>query len=117
LLVTAIPPDREVFRVHYEDEKSRRAGTREACQTLISQLSTGESNSRNEHVQSILDVGCGDGQSSKCLNLSGVRYMGLDLAPSVIAKNAEQYESPTVKFSIAPNDISTIAPVTLRLAA
>ena len=54
----------------------------------------------DNHIKSIVDLGCGDWQFSKELNLKGIHYHGIDVAKSVIESNQKTYSSPTVKFSV-----------------
>lgn len=53
---------------------------------------------RQKNVRSVVDVGCGDWQFSRYLNLDGVDYLGLDAAQSVVEANAAVYGRPGVRF-------------------
>ena len=51
-------------------------------------------------IKSIVDLGCGDWQFSRELDLKGINYHGIDVAKSVIESNQKIYSSPTIKFSV-----------------
>lgn len=51
-------------------------------------------------IQSIVDLGCGDWQFSRELDLKGIHYYGIDVAKSVIESNQKIYSSPTTEFSV-----------------
>ena len=52
------------------------------------------------HVRSVVDFGCGDWQFSRLIDWTGVRYLGVDVVPSVIEKNRRDFGSDTIKFEI-----------------
>jgi len=56
-------------------------------------------------VWSVLDLGCGDWQSTRLIDWSGVSYHGIDVVPSVIAACREKYAGPGITFRCA--DITT----------
>jgi SAM-dependent methyltransferase len=52
-----------------------------------------------EHsISSVLDLGCGDWQSSCLLDWSGISYLGLDIVEGVIARNVSRYQTESVRF-------------------
>ena len=51
-------------------------------------------------IKSIVDLGCGDWQFSRELNLKGIHYHGIDVAKSVIELNQNLYSSSTIEFSV-----------------
>jgi len=53
---------------------------------------------REKEVSSVVDLGCGDWQSSRHIDWSGVSYLGVDLVESVIQANMQRYESTNVHF-------------------
>lgn len=59
------------------------------------------------NVQSIIDVGCGDWQIFKLLNLDQVIYTGYDCVSDVIKTNSELYASPNIWFECL--DLTTCA--------
>ena len=45
-----------------------------------------------EHrVKSVLDIGCGDWQSTRLIDWTGINYVGIDLVPEVILRNHFRY--------------------------
>lgn len=55
-------------------------------------------------VTSIMDIGCGDWQFSRFIDFSGARYLGLDVARSVIERNIATFASDSVRFEVMPED-------------
>ena len=53
----------------------------------------------------MLDLGCGDWQFSKFLDLSSVSYLGVDVVESVIESNSTSYSASNIKF--ISRDITT----------
>lgn len=60
----------------------------------------------NNSIGSVVDLGCGDWQFSKLIDWSNVRYLGLDIVPSIINTNQQKFGSKNVKFKLLskPND-------------
>jgi 2-polyprenyl-3-methyl-5-hydroxy-6-metoxy-1,4-benzoquinol methylase len=56
-------------------------------------------------VKTVLDLGCGDWQFSKFLDLSSVSYLGVDVVESVIEFNSTSYSASNIKF--ISRDITT----------
>lgn len=56
--------------------------------------------SRHE-MSSVLDLGCGDWQSTRLINWSGITYHGIDIVPRVIERCRESYEAPGITFECA----------------
>lgn len=42
-------------------------------------------------VKSVLDIGCGDWQSTRLINWAGITYTGIDLVPEIILRNHFRY--------------------------
>ena len=59
-------------------------------------------------VRSIVDVGCGDWQFSRFLNLDGVDYLGLDVVDAVVARNTARFARPGVRFELMPAELSRV---------
>lgn len=59
-------------------------------------------------IRSMIDLGCGDWQFSKFLNLDFVQYAGFDVVPGLIERNRRLYGSPQKKFSLLPSDLTTL---------
>jgi 2-polyprenyl-3-methyl-5-hydroxy-6-metoxy-1,4-benzoquinol methylase len=49
-------------------------------------------------VKTVLDLGCGDWQFSKFLDLSSVLYLGVDVVDSVIDSNINLYSASNIDF-------------------
>ena len=56
-------------------------------------------------VKTVLDLGCGDWQFSKFLDLSSVSYLGVDVVESIIESNSTSYSASNIKF--ISRDITT----------
>ena len=56
-------------------------------------------------VKTVLDLGCGDWQFSKFLDLSSVSYLGVDVVESVVEFNSTSYSASNIKF--ISRDITT----------
>lgn len=52
-------------------------------------------------VQSVLDLGCGDWQSTRLIDWTGIDYHGIDVVPQVIENNTACYGTPSVRFTCA----------------
>lgn len=59
-------------------------------------------------IYSIVDIGCGDWQFSRFLNLEGRSYHGFDLVPSVIERNRSLYGAAQVKFDLMPDSFDAL---------
>lgn len=55
---------------------------------------------KEHNIKSVLDYGCGDWQSSKLINWDGIKYIGIDVVPSVIEKNKNLYGKNNIKFCL-----------------
>lgn len=55
---------------------------------------------RNQ-IKTVVDIGCGDWEVMKHVDLSGVEYIGVDVVPSIIQRNIEKYASSHVHFIVA----------------
>jgi 2-polyprenyl-3-methyl-5-hydroxy-6-metoxy-1,4-benzoquinol methylase len=49
-------------------------------------------------IKTVLDLGCGDWQFSKFLDLSSVSYLGVDVVESVIESNSSLYSASNIEF-------------------
>ena len=52
----------------------------------------------NNHIKSVVDIGCGDWNISKNIDWKNVRYLGIDVVDSVIKNNIEYYSKNNVRF-------------------
>ncbi len=53
---------------------------------------------RRPGVRRIVDLGCGDWQFSKHLDFGASEYLGVDIVPTVIERNAARYASARIRF-------------------
>ncbi|HEV3345293.1 MAG TPA: tetratricopeptide repeat protein, partial [Pirellulales bacterium] len=51
-------------------------------------------------IRSILDIGCGDWQIMCHVDLSRKRYLGVDVAASVVAANAREFGRENIRFQV-----------------
>ena len=56
-------------------------------------------------IKTVIDLGCGDWQFSKFLDLSSVSYLGVDVVESVIESISTSYSASNIKF--ISRDITT----------
>ena len=52
-------------------------------------------------IQSVVDFGCGDWQSSKLIDWDGIQYQGFDVVETIIEDNKRQFSRPNIRFEIA----------------
>lgn len=55
---------------------------------------------RKNNIKTIVDIGCGDWEVMRHVDLTGVDYLGIDVVPSVIQNNSAKYSSSNVKFAL-----------------
>ena len=55
---------------------------------------------RQQHVTTVLDIGCGDWQSTKLINWEGIDYTGIDCVPSLITEHQKNYQAPNLHFYV-----------------
>src|SRR5580692_10211737 len=70
---------------------------------------------RENGVKTVVDFGCGDWQISHLMDWSGVEYLGLDAAQTVIDKNQATYGSKSVRFNLAPDQFTEVPAADLLL--
>lgn len=51
-------------------------------------------------VRSLLDLPCGDGRWMARIPLDGIRYIGADILPELVAANAERHAAPGREFRV-----------------
>jgi SAM-dependent methyltransferase len=54
----------------------------------------------NNHVSSVVDIGCGDWQFSRLVEWGGTTYSGFDVVESVVARNTSTFGKPGVSFHL-----------------
>lgn len=55
----------------------------------------------SHQIHSIVDIGCGDWELFKLLDLSNVEYWGFDVVKSLIERNQTLYKAPNIHFIYA----------------
>jgi SAM-dependent methyltransferase len=101
----------EAFRRHYESESSDwggHSGGGSDPYWNIDYRAFLERFIRLNGVRSIVDIGCGDWQFSRFINLEGVRYHGFDVVKSVVDRNRSRYASDSVTFEEMPRDFRDV---------
>ncbi|WP_431282439.1 hypothetical protein ACQW02_24015 [Humitalea sp. 24SJ18S-53] len=63
---------------------------------------------RMNDVRSVVDVGCGDWQYSRFLNLDHINYRGFDVVSNLIETNTRNYARKGVSFALMPEDKSKL---------
>lgn len=53
---------------------------------------------KDHHVQSVVDLGCGDWSYSQLIDWTGIRYTGVDTVDSVVEKNQRLYAKANISF-------------------
>jgi SAM-dependent methyltransferase len=53
---------------------------------------------RDRNIQSVLDLGCGDWQSTRLIDWSGIDYWGIDIVARVIERNQQLFRAPNLHF-------------------
>ena len=66
-------------------------------------------------ISSIIDIGCGDFNWMKEVNLSGVSYLGLDIVDGLIDSNIEKYSSDNINFMVSDITIDQLSAADLIL--
>ena len=72
-------------RIYLTDEWSGGSGPGSNAQNAAKYIKFLNSFIRENKIKSILDVGCGDWQLMSMIDLSGVRYKGIDISPVATA--------------------------------
>ena len=75
-------------------------------------------------IRSVLDLGCGDYQVSRALDLHGGSYLGVDIVSSLVAYNTRHFGSAQVHFTrrdvvhdaLPPADLCLVRQVTQHLS-
>lgn len=106
----------EVFSKIYNSEAwGRGSGTGSYPQFTIEYRAFLEKFLCMNGIRSIVDIGCGDWQSTCLLDLNGVDYYGFDVIPSIVKVNTLKYGSKNVTFSVMPDDLDALPPADLLI--
>jgi len=63
---------------------------------------------KDQQIKSVVDLGCGDWQTSRFVDWSGIHYRGFDLVRPVIEQNTASFGSPTVEFAVFSGDFADL---------
>lgn len=53
---------------------------------------------KDHHIESVVDLGCGDWSYSQLMDWSGIRYIGIDTVDTVVEKNQRLHAAPNISF-------------------
>ncbi len=67
----------------------------------------------SNQIRSVLDVGCGDWQSSRFINFGTARYLGFDVVKKLVEHNQTSFSSDAVEFAVMPDDPRRLPPADL----
>ena len=70
---------------------------------------------RENAVDTIVDLGCGDWQFSRLIDWNGAKYVGLDIVASVIEANRRQFTTNNVSFEVASESLADLPVADLLL--
>ena len=70
---------------------------------------------RDNKITSIADIGCGDWQYMRLVNLKGVTYTGYDVASPVIEANQQKFSAPNIDFVLYDGNFAEIKAADLAI--
>jgi SAM-dependent methyltransferase len=94
----------QIFADIYENNRwggrpgSYISGTGSRPDTIGSYVSAVRALIRNEGVKRIVDLGCGDFEVGRRILSPELRYVGCDIVPGLMARNAAQFANERVQF-------------------
>lgn len=103
-----LPPLDDPFRHIYEQDAWRAgSGTGSRPENNVDYIGFLSRFMFLNQVRTVVDLGCGDWQFSRFIDWSSVYYTGIDVVPSVINQNSEQFGRRNVAFRCIydPNEI------------
>lgn len=53
---------------------------------------------KSNNIRSVVDLGCGDWQFSKCIDWEGIDYLGIDVVPHMIEKANRNFAKSNIRF-------------------
>ena len=56
---------------------------------------------RTHDIKTVLDLGCGDWQSTRLMNWDGLEYTGIDIVPTIIEAAKTKYANDHIRFICA----------------
>jgi SAM-dependent methyltransferase len=117
LPVTVEASAREVFQHIYKTSSwegggSGRGSRPDATQVYRDVVSTLV---QSADIRTVVDAGCGDWEMGRLIDWSSVAYLGLDVVPSVIEGNINEFSGPNVRFQCADLSNATLPRADLLL--
>ena len=91
---------REVFQGIYDSSGWGKGGSGQGSRLDVTQVYRDVVSCLigSADVRSVVDAGCGDWEFAQLIDWSSVTYLGLDVVPSVIESNQNQFSSSKTRF-------------------
>ncbi len=70
---------------------------------------------REQAIETVVDLGCGDWQFSRFLRWQGLEYRGFDIVSSVIEQNRARFTAPNIEFHLFSGDVADLPPADLLI--
>ena len=70
---------------------------------------------REHHIQSVIDIGCGDFELNKNLDWNGIQYTGYDLVEVLIERNTQRYAGNNICFVLGDGFCADLPPSDLLI--
>ena len=67
------------------------------------------------HISSVLDIGCGDWAFSRFIRFERVRYVGLDVVENLVERNSRLFGTDSISFDVMPDDMANTPPAQLLI--
>ncbi|MFH1171172.1 MAG: methyltransferase [bacterium] len=97
---------KEIFeRVYNEKFWYKGSGAGSLPQNTIALRKLLQTYFREQEIHSLLDLGCGDWKMMRLMDLTEISYFGIDIVPTVIENDKNQFERGTIHFLL--DDIRT----------
>jgi hypothetical protein len=95
----------EIYDKNLWNSEESRSGTGSALSQTKSLISGLEKFISEFHINSILDIPCGDFNWMRLVDLHRVKYTGLDIVNEIVKNNSDKYKSENITFQVA--DLTT----------
>ena len=91
--------NKEVFsKIYKEDLWNEGSGDGSKIENVREYVDVLQKYIDKPEIKTVIDLGCGDWQFSKFLDLSSVLYLGVDVVDSVIDSNIDLYSASNIDF-------------------
>jgi SAM-dependent methyltransferase len=67
-------------------------------------------------IHSVVDAGCGDWESTRAIDWTGIDYKGYDIVDSIIAADRQKFAKPNIQFFVADIVNTDLPPADLLIA-